>query len=219
LYGFGAAERQLRDVLRANHTLTVTSKVGLFAPGGSDQYEAAMLARKVAGRLYRRLSSPVVDFSIRSAARALESSLRRLGRDCIDLYLLHCPQPALVATEEWLDWLNTITRAGKIRHYGLALESNNPGFVLSSLQGLDQVIQIRDALNFPALDLQDVLKRPLQVTFGYISSALAVNRHASPAKVIQHALSRNRTGTVVVSTRRPERVRQLAVAAQYAHDE
>lgn len=51
--------------------------------------------------------------------RAVESSLKRLGTDYIDIYQLH--QPDLdTDLEETLDVMNDLVRAGKIRYYGVA---------------------------------------------------------------------------------------------------
>jgi aryl-alcohol dehydrogenase-like predicted oxidoreductase len=48
---------------------------------------------------------------------AVDESLRRLGSDWIDLYQLHCPDPA-VPVEETAGALAELAEAGKIRHYG-----------------------------------------------------------------------------------------------------
>jgi aryl-alcohol dehydrogenase-like predicted oxidoreductase len=49
--------------------------------------------------------------------RAVESSLRRLRTDWIDLYQLHRPDPA-TPVEETVAALDDLVRAGKIRYYG-----------------------------------------------------------------------------------------------------
>jgi aryl-alcohol dehydrogenase-like predicted oxidoreductase len=50
---------------------------------------------------------------------AVEGSLRRLRLDCIDLYLLHAPDP-YVPLEESLGALARLQEAGKIRYIGLS---------------------------------------------------------------------------------------------------
>ncbi|MET7398283.1 aldo/keto reductase [Dactylosporangium sp. NPDC005572] len=55
--------------------------------------------------------------SRRYIARAVESSLRNLGTDYIDLYQLHAPDRA-TPIEETLDALNDLVRAGKVRYIG-----------------------------------------------------------------------------------------------------
>jgi aryl-alcohol dehydrogenase-like predicted oxidoreductase len=62
--------------------------------------------------------------------QAVESSLRRLGTDYIDLYELHA-YDALTPPEETLGTLDEMVRAGKIRYIGC---SNFPGwFLMKSL--------------------------------------------------------------------------------------
>lgn len=55
--------------------------------------------------------------SRRYVRRAVESSLRRLGTDWIDLYQLHRPDP-LTPIEETLSVLDDLVREGKIRYVG-----------------------------------------------------------------------------------------------------
>jgi 1-deoxyxylulose-5-phosphate synthase len=61
------------------------------------------------------------DFGARGARgyvrRAVESSLRRLGTDWIDLYQLHRPDPA-TPVEETLSALDSLVTEGKIRYVG-----------------------------------------------------------------------------------------------------
>ncbi|MFS2104974.1 aldo/keto reductase [Ralstonia sp. Ralssp135] len=56
--------------------------------------------------------------SRRGIAAACERSLRRLGTDRLDLYLLHWRGD--VPFEETLDGLQALQREGKIRHYGVS---------------------------------------------------------------------------------------------------
>ncbi|MGZ3584511.1 MAG: aldo/keto reductase, partial [Ktedonobacterales bacterium] len=50
--------------------------------------------------------------------QALEGSLRRLRLDCIDLYQLHQPDPA-VPLDDSIGALGELQKAGKIRHIGV----------------------------------------------------------------------------------------------------
>ena len=58
--------------------------------------------------------------------REVESSLRRLGTDHIDLYQIHRPEPQ-TAIDETLGALTDLQRAGKIRYFG---SSTFPGWQL-----------------------------------------------------------------------------------------
>jgi aryl-alcohol dehydrogenase-like predicted oxidoreductase len=50
---------------------------------------------------------------------AAEESLRRLGTDYIDIYLVHRPDP-LTPVEETLEALDTLARSGKVRYLGFS---------------------------------------------------------------------------------------------------
>ncbi|RTQ52397.1 aldo/keto reductase [Hymenobacter gummosus] len=64
--------------------------------------------------------------------RALESSLRRLRTDYVDLYWLHA-WDAVTPAEEVLQTLGDLVRAGKIRYFGL---SNVPAWYVGQMGGL-----------------------------------------------------------------------------------
>ena len=59
-----------------------------------------------------------LDGSPANAKRAVESSLRRLGVDVIDLYYLHRKDPA-VQIEESVGAMKELVEAGKVRFLGL----------------------------------------------------------------------------------------------------
>jgi aryl-alcohol dehydrogenase-like predicted oxidoreductase len=62
-------------------------------------------------------------------AGALEQSLRRLQIDAIDLYQLHNPSAEVMRHGEIFDLLDRVKREGKIRHYGVSLETAADGIV------------------------------------------------------------------------------------------
>lgn len=68
----------------------------------------------------------------RGAVAACERSLRRLGTDRIDLYLLHWPGG--VPLDETMSGFMALQQAGKIRHYGVS------NFDLSDMQALWRVV-------------------------------------------------------------------------------
>jgi aryl-alcohol dehydrogenase-like predicted oxidoreductase len=101
-YGFGAAEQLLGEALRpeiqtARQTIVIATKGGL---------------RKDGGRTVR-------DSSPAGLRRDLESSLRALGTDYVDLYQVHWPDPAtpIATTAETLD---AFVREGLVRHVGVS---------------------------------------------------------------------------------------------------
>jgi aryl-alcohol dehydrogenase-like predicted oxidoreductase len=63
------------------------------------------------------------DFTPGYLQQAVESSLRRLRTDYLDLLQLHSPPAATVAAGEWLPALERLQREGKIRGYGISCDT------------------------------------------------------------------------------------------------
>jgi aryl-alcohol dehydrogenase (NADP+) len=76
--------------------------------------------------------------SARHLTRALDASLRRLGRDAVDLYQVHAYDP-LTPAEETLRTLDGFVRAGKIRYWGL---SNFTGWQLTKAVHLARALNV-----------------------------------------------------------------------------
>ncbi|MFJ3383335.1 MULTISPECIES: aldo/keto reductase [unclassified Curtobacterium] len=113
--------------LDAGVTLLDTADIYGGTPGQSE----SMLGKAIAGRRdqvvlatkfgmdMRGVNGP--DWDVRGSRRyvrlAVESSLRRLGTDWIDLYQMHRPDP-VTPIEETLSVLDDLVREGKIRYIG-----------------------------------------------------------------------------------------------------
>lgn len=206
-YGFGAAERDLKPLLRAHQDITVATKVGIYSPRGEEQPAATVFLRKAAGRIIPALSRPIVDWSIARARNALSGSLRRLGRERVDLYLLHEPELGLLDSDEWLRWLES--ERDRVACFGIAVDSTKlPPFVASA-HPLASFIQTVDSIAHREADVLIEHHRQLQITYGYISAARR-NGPVDFSAVFAAALRRNKSGSILVSTRKPERLRQYA---------
>jgi aryl-alcohol dehydrogenase-like predicted oxidoreductase len=53
----------------------------------------------------------------------VERSLRNLGMDAVDLLQLHCPHPGVYDRPEVFGILDDLVRAGKVRYYGVSVET------------------------------------------------------------------------------------------------
>lgn len=102
-YNQGRSEALLGKLLRGRRDVVIATKV--FLP------EGAVAASQVRARVQS----------------ACEASLRRLRRECIDLYQLHRPVPSL-PQEELLRAFDDLARAGKIRFAGC---STHPASMLA----------------------------------------------------------------------------------------
>lgn len=203
-YGFGVAERELGQLLAARPELSVATKAGLYSPGGEDSGNAVIILRKAAGKIFPSLTKPVVDLSVARAKASLAASLRRLRRARVDLFFLHEPEVALVQTDEWLRWLEGEDR---VRHFGIALETSRLRGFLDADHPLARVVQTQDSLDGREADALAVHGRPMQLTYGYLSSREGEPR-ADVASTLRAALVRNASGSIVVSTTKLSRLQQ-----------
>src|ERR1700753_170698 len=132
------AHEQLDRFVAAGGTLVDTADVygqGLseeiigrwFASRPADVTEPVVLATK--GRFALDKFPHGGGLSARHLTRALDASLRRLGRDSVDLYQVHAWDP-LTPLEETVTTLDGFVRAGKIRYWGL---SNFTGWQLTKV--------------------------------------------------------------------------------------
>ena len=134
-YTEGYGERVLARALgRRRHDIIISTKAG---------YD-----------IYR----PVIDPDQRGRSKvwtpgfikyACEQSLRRLDTDYIDLFQLHHPDPDVIEDDELFGLLDDLAQAGKIRYYGVALdtepESEETGEVATDVRAVS-AIQTRFSL-------------------------------------------------------------------------
>jgi len=134
--GEAGAHQQLDQFIDAGGTLVDTADV--YSGGTSEEIigrwfagrpaqvtERVVLATK--GRFPLGGTPNDAGLSAVHLTRALDASLRRLGRDAVDLYQVHAYDP-LTPLEETLRTLDSFVRSGKIRYYGL---SNFTGWQLT----------------------------------------------------------------------------------------
>ena len=117
IYCRGEAERILGEALREVSGMrerVVITTTGGIRPGGDPQPD----------------SPARYDFSATYLIHACEQSLRRLGIETIDLYLLHRPD-FLADPEEIAQAFSQLRAAGKVRHFGV---SNFRPMLVTALQ-------------------------------------------------------------------------------------
>ena len=112
---YGASEERLGDALAGRR-------------------DDAVVATKFGADVRRRGNDNGADWGARGSRRyvlrAVESSLRRLRTDWIDLYQLHRPDPA-TPIEETLSALDDLVHAGKVRYLG---SSNFAGWQIADAE-------------------------------------------------------------------------------------
>jgi aryl-alcohol dehydrogenase-like predicted oxidoreductase len=117
-YGSGLMERALGRVVQKRDDIVVVTK------GGTDR--STLPPRKRFDPEYLRLS--------------VERSLRRLGREQIEVYLLHNPSAEVLSTGEAVGELLALKQAGKIGIWGVSLGDVDVG--RTALQKGAEVIEL-----------------------------------------------------------------------------
>ncbi|RUP25034.1 MAG: FAD-dependent oxidoreductase [Curvibacter sp.] len=209
MYGNGVAEASLGALPPelARH-LTLTTKVGLYAPAGARASIPDLYARKLLGKVLPVLNRAVVEGSVQRARLSFEASLRRLRRERVELLLLHEPVAAQIACDEWLKWLQNLQAQGQIGAWGVAGEAPAVAAMLASHGVLCPVVQVRDSVSQHQADVVLAAGRPLQLTYGYLADPGAAGQ--SVAQRLGQALMRNPDGAILVSTRQAQRLAELA---------
>jgi aryl-alcohol dehydrogenase-like predicted oxidoreductase len=79
------------------------------------------------------------NFSPGYLRKAAEASLRRLRTDYLDIFQLHSPPVDVVERGEWEPALEALKRAGKIRYYGIAVDTVEAGLAALRFPGVSSV--------------------------------------------------------------------------------
>jgi len=119
VYGMGRSERLVARLRKERReTIYVTTKAGRrLNPHTAEGYNKANLTEFI------------------------DESLKNLETDCIDLLQLHCPPPILLYRPEFFALMDDFVRAGKIRYYGVSVETVEEALKAIEFPGL-QTIQI-----------------------------------------------------------------------------
>jgi aryl-alcohol dehydrogenase-like predicted oxidoreductase len=129
IYGQGDSERVLGQVLGRAQTVTIATKAGYRLPAPMWALRLAKPPLRLASRFRtsvarslaaRRSQGYAQCFEPEHLARALHGSLKRLGRDRVDLFLLHNPPPGLAASDALWRLIDDEKRAGGLRSFGVS---------------------------------------------------------------------------------------------------
>ncbi|GAM16275.1 aldo/keto reductase [Mesobacillus selenatarsenatis] len=69
------------------------------------------------------------NYSYETVRSYCEDSLRRLNREAIDLYQIHCPATEILKDGSVFEVLDRLQEEGKIRHYGVSVETVEEGLI------------------------------------------------------------------------------------------
>src|SRR5205085_3358957 len=132
VYGMGRSERLIAQLKR-------------------DRKEEIVVATKAGRRLSPHTAA---GYNESNLTGFIEDSLRNLATDCLDLVQLHCPPTDVYYRPEVFSVLDDLTRAGKIRFYGVSVEKVEEGLKaieypnVQSVQMIFNAFRLRPAERF-----------------------------------------------------------------------
>jgi aryl-alcohol dehydrogenase-like predicted oxidoreductase len=120
--------RALHAAMDAGVNFVDTADV--YGDGRSERLVARLRRERTGERLVvatkagRRLPKQTVEGYTRENLTAwVERSLQNLETDALDLLQLHCPPSALYERDDVFGFLDDLVAAGKVRHYGVSVET------------------------------------------------------------------------------------------------
>jgi aryl-alcohol dehydrogenase-like predicted oxidoreductase len=214
MYSQGESEALLGRAFRggARHRVIIASKAGYVLPA---QRRIIARIKPLVRPLIKLLKlkrsalpsavrgAPTQEFSPLYLRNAVEGSLRRLRTDYLDIFQLHSPPAEVVARGEWLDALEGMKRAGKIRHYGVAVDTVEAGQAALKFAGvasLQFVISLLEQGNVEAL-----LPRARAQKVGVIAREVLAN-----GLLVKEDRDINLDGYVTSPEQKEQRIQQLA---------
>jgi aryl-alcohol dehydrogenase-like predicted oxidoreductase len=123
-----ASMRALHAAIDAGVNFIDTADV--YGDGRSERLVARLRRERTGERIFvatkagRRLPKQTADgYSRVNLQDWLERSLRNLEMEAVDLLQLHCPHPAVYDMPEVFEHLDGLKQAGKLRYYGVSVET------------------------------------------------------------------------------------------------
>ncbi len=162
-YGLGAAERLLgRFIAGKRDGVTITTKLGILPPSDGSLLRIARvvgrrvqkLAPSVGARAKQATASKMTTvgrFSVMEARASLETSLRELATDHVDILLLHECQPGDV-TDELVVFMQEIVAEGKARYTGTATGFASTARIADRGQKFPALVQLANSVVQPLPD-------------------------------------------------------------------
>lgn len=131
VYGAGLSEQRIGCFLKGcSERIFVATKLGRFPEPGWPK-----------------------NFSLQIFRRHTENSLKRLGLEVLDLTQGHCIPEEFLHRGELFEWLAILQKEGKIRHFGLSVESVDEALYCLDQPGLASLQIIFNVLRQKPLDL------------------------------------------------------------------
>jgi len=230
-YGYGEAESALGDFLAGKRgEVTVATKLGMLPPRRSRSLQGAKAVGRWGARvlpalrpLLRRGAQSLATsgaFEPAAARASLETSLRELRMEAVDLLLLHECRPPDLETEGLLELLEQFVAEGKVRAFGIATDRATSVAAVAGRSDLARVVQVGQTVADPPLELpQGVGLITHSALVGLVepvserARAEGWSRETVGRLLLAGALRANPGGAVLFSSTDEDRIRANAALA------
>ena len=146
-YGLGHSENLLGEAVGENKEVIIATKVG-----------------------HRNIEEKVaLDYSKAYIVNACEESLKRLKRDCIDYYQLHSARLSHLQNGDCIEAMETLKQQGKIRYWGLSLNTFHPGTEADYLMEKNLDVGFQLVFNIINQRAIDIIKKAAAKGYGLIA--------------------------------------------------
>jgi aryl-alcohol dehydrogenase-like predicted oxidoreductase len=217
-YGYGESEGILGAFAKSRRSqVTITTKFGIEPPRRTNTLRFAMQAGRrlvqlvpAARSVLRRRAQGLVKggaFGVQDARTSLETSLRELGTDYIDFFLLHDYSVSENPPDDLVAFLTDAAKAGKIRYFGLGTGIEN---ILAALECQPQLCSIVQFEN--SVLIRKVEKLPSGGPFQLVIThgSLGASYHSVSAFLKTHSESaKNWSAKLAVDCTRDETISAL----------
>jgi D-threo-aldose 1-dehydrogenase len=226
LYGHGEAEKVLGQFVRGNRsqsTLVCATKVGLV-PNVLIEKDPKLLLYYIALRKIttstRLLKSsfwqPNRDYSSQYLVNRVESSLRKMGLDCLDIVLLHEPTMRdLEETENITEAVLSLKKRGLVRAFGISSQIAPSQSFKRALPDIADIIQIEMPLQ-PNDSDEKWIAENADATFGHFRVLNSAKSAGSSDDRLRNAVARavqlNPSGTILFSSTKNDHVESIVAA-------
>ena len=242
LYGFGRAEGILADFIQdKRHLVTIATKFGFEFPSGlpSNPYFIS-LTKKILSpfpRLLRfakyRGSSMIKksSFTPHIATKSLETSLRELKTDYIDIFLLHEALFSDVTNEALIETLQQQVTKGTIRCFGIASDFSKLNDKITLIPSAHQILQFNDNIidrNISKLScyqnksiITHSIFKPINILLKLVNEQIGLTKKFSSkidldlcdqntmsTLLLHYAMQNNTRGIVLFSSMNPDHIQK-----------
>ncbi|MCB4207993.1 aldo/keto reductase [Arthrobacter sp. UM1] len=136
VYARGLAERLVGRAVRRRPDVTVMTKVGLLKTPRGLAHSARVSGRVPSLSGLKAATRAGRDYSSAYVRTAAEDCLRRQGREALDVLLLHDPGAEDLRRGEFLEGVEALVDAGRVRAWGASVSSHDAAEAALEVPGL-----------------------------------------------------------------------------------